>query len=182
MVRAKREAQELELQMRKNEVHTSEDVEQVMSDMLIRFKTRLMAIPAKLSPIMAKKTDQTDIFQTMKTAVDEALEELSDFNTAFEEESKRMRNNTKALFEKIFKVLQPPPDLKLSEWADEYRRLSSEASAEPGRWRTSKAPYQREIMDAITDMTVKKSCGNVCGTGRENRRNDFKSDRLLHTL
>lgn len=42
-----------------------------------------------------------------------------------------MRNNTKALFEKIFKVLQPPPDLKLSEWADEYRRLSSEASAEP---------------------------------------------------
>ena len=38
MVRAKREAQELELQMRKNEVHTSEDVEQVMSDMLIRFK------------------------------------------------------------------------------------------------------------------------------------------------
>ena len=67
-----------------------------------------------------------------------------------------MRNNTKALFEKIFKVLQPPPDLKLSEWADEYRRLSSEASAEPGRWRTSKAPYQREIMDAITDMTVKK--------------------------
>lgn len=72
-----------------NEVHTSEDVEQVMSDMLIRFKTRLMAIPAKLSPIMAKKTDQTDIFQTMKTAVDEALEELSDFNTAFGEESKK---------------------------------------------------------------------------------------------
>ena len=31
LVRAKREAQELELQMRKNEVHTSEDVEQVMS-------------------------------------------------------------------------------------------------------------------------------------------------------
>ena len=89
LVRAKREAQELELQMRKNEVHTSEDVEQVMSDMLIRFKTRLMAIPAKLSPIMAKKTDQTDIFQTMKTAVDEALEELSDFNTAFGEESKK---------------------------------------------------------------------------------------------
>ena len=89
LVRAKREAQELGLQMRKNEVHTSEDVEQVMSDMLIRFKTRLMAIPAKLSPIMAKKTDQTDIFQTMKTAVDEALEELSDFNTAFGEESKK---------------------------------------------------------------------------------------------
>lgn len=60
------------------------------------------------------------------------------------------------MFRKIFKVLEPPPDLKLSEWADEYRRLSSEASAEPGRWRTSKAPYQREIMDAITDISIRK--------------------------
>lgn len=46
--------------------------------------------------------------------------------------------------------------MKLSEWADEYRRLSSEASAEPGRWRTEKAPYQREIMDAITDIMTRK--------------------------
>ena len=50
LVRAKREGQELELQLRKNEVHTTEDVESVMTDMLIRFRTRLMAIPAKLSP------------------------------------------------------------------------------------------------------------------------------------
>ena len=52
--------------------------------------------------------------------------------------------------------MQPPPDLKLSEWADKFRQLSSEASAEPGRWRTSKAPYQKEIMDAITDIGIKK--------------------------
>lgn len=63
---------------------------------------------------------------------------------------------TKALFRSILKCLEPPPDLKLSEWADRYRMLSSEASAEPGRWRTSKAPYQREIMDTITDMRVRK--------------------------
>lgn len=86
LVRAKRESQELELQLRKNEVHTTEDVEQVMTDMLIRFKTRLMAIPAKLSPILAKKTEQTEIFKLIKSAVDEALEELADFDTAFKEE------------------------------------------------------------------------------------------------
>ena len=67
-----------------------------------------------------------------------------------------MRENTRKLFKRIFEVLKPPPDLKLSEWADQYRRLSSEASAEPGRWRTEKAPYQKEIMDAITDITIKK--------------------------
>lgn len=85
LVRAKRESQELELQLRKNEVHTTEDVEQAMTDMLIRFKTRLMAIPAKLSPILAKKTEQTEIFKLIKSAVDEALEELADFDTAFGE-------------------------------------------------------------------------------------------------
>ena len=28
-----------------------------------------------------------------------------------------------------------------SEWADQHRMLSSKASAEPGRWRTSRTPY-----------------------------------------
>jgi phage terminase large subunit GpA-like protein len=32
--------------------------------------------------------------------------------------------------------------------------LSGEASAEPGQWRTSRAEYQREILDAITDPAV----------------------------
>jgi phage terminase large subunit GpA-like protein len=67
-----------------------------------------------------------------------------------------MEQTTVNLFKKIFSCLKPPPDLKLSEWADQYRQLSSEASAEPGRWKTSKAPYQKEIMDAITDITIKK--------------------------
>lgn len=83
LVRAKREGQELELQQRKNELHTSEEIEQVMTDMLIRFKTRLMAIPAKQSPILSKKTDQTEIFKILKAGIDEALDELADFKTTF---------------------------------------------------------------------------------------------------
>ncbi|MCM1295484.1 MAG: phage terminase large subunit family protein [Muribaculaceae bacterium] len=46
--------------------------------------------------------------------------------------------------------------MTLSQWADRYRRLSPESSAEPGRWRTDKAPYQREIMDAIGDPHTRK--------------------------
>ena len=67
-----------------------------------------------------------------------------------------MKQATVDLFVRVFKTLEPPPDLTLSQWADKYRQLSSEASAEPGRWKTSKAPYQREIMDAITDITIRK--------------------------
>ena len=44
--------------------------------------------------------------------------------------------------------------MTISEWADAKRRLSSEASAEPGRWRTERAIYQRGIMDAISDPAV----------------------------
>ncbi len=67
-----------------------------------------------------------------------------------------MKKATVDLFTRIFAVLAPPPDMTISQWADEYRRLSSEAAAEPGRWRTSRAPYQREIMDAVCDVRVQK--------------------------
>ena len=42
-----------------------------------------MAIPAKVSPILSKKKDQTEIFKLLKSAIDEVLEELSDFQTVF---------------------------------------------------------------------------------------------------
>jgi phage terminase large subunit GpA-like protein len=54
----------------------------------------------------------------------------------------------------FYRALAPPPHLTVSQWADEYRVLSSEASAEPGRWRTDRAPYQRDMMDALHDPTV----------------------------
>ncbi len=48
-------------------------------------------------------------------------------------------------------VFTRPPDLTVSQWADRERHLSPEASAEPGRWDTSRAEYQRGIMDAVSD-------------------------------
>jgi phage terminase large subunit GpA-like protein len=42
----------------------------------------------------------------------------------------------------------------VSQWADAKRRLSPEASAEPGRWDTARAEYQRGIMDALSDPAV----------------------------
>jgi phage terminase large subunit GpA-like protein len=46
--------------------------------------------------------------------------------------------------------LTPDPPLTVSEWADRHRVLSSKASSEPGRWRTSRTPYLREIMDCLS--------------------------------
>jgi phage terminase large subunit GpA-like protein len=50
-------------------------------------------------------------------------------------------------------TLRPPPRLTLSAWADEHFRLSA-GSADAGRWRTR--PYQRAILDAITDPAVER--------------------------
>lgn len=49
--------------------------------------------------------------------------------------------------------LIPDPLLTVSEWSDRHRVLSTKASAEPGRWRTSRTPYLREIMDALSPMS-----------------------------
>lgn len=46
--------------------------------------------------------------------------------------------------------LRPEPALSVSEWADQYRRLNSEAAAEPGPWRTMRTPYLRELMDKLS--------------------------------
>lgn len=46
--------------------------------------------------------------------------------------------------------LRPDPLLTVSQWADQYRVLSTLTSAEPGQWRTSRTPYLREIMDCLS--------------------------------
>lgn len=56
--------------------------------------------------------------------------------------------------ENVNKAWTPPPELTVSEWADQYRKLSPEASSEPGKWVTDRAPYQRGMMDAINEAGV----------------------------
>ena len=49
------------------------------------------------------------------------------------------------------KATRPKSPLTVSEWADKHRLLTSEGSAEAGEWRTSRVPYLREIMDALSE-------------------------------
>ncbi len=58
----------------------------------------------------------------------------------------------------ILEAYRPDPNYKVSEWADRYRYLSNKASAEPGKWRTSRTPYLKEIMDRLSSSD---SCEQV---------------------
>ena len=53
------------------------------------------------------------------------------------------------------KELKPPPDITVSEWADQNRILPDTA-AEAGRWHTDRTPHLRKIMDAVTDPEVRQ--------------------------
>lgn len=87
--RARRQKAELELQIIKGEVHRAEDVKRVMNNMLIAFRSRVLAIPSKISPLLIAKTDINVIKLILKDAVYEALTELSEYNPhAFYAESK----------------------------------------------------------------------------------------------
>lgn len=83
LTKAKREKEELELELQRREVIRAADVERVMSAMLLRFRQKIRNIPVKQSPGLAVETNQTEIFLTLKRATDEALEELSDFDGLF---------------------------------------------------------------------------------------------------
>lgn len=59
--------------------------------------------------------------------------------------------NEKLLWENFSTGITPTKILSVSEWADEHRVLSTKASAEPGKYRTDRTPYLREIMDMLSD-------------------------------
>lgn len=73
-----------------------------------------------------------------------------------------METEEKELIKGLLDGLAPVKKLLVSEWADKYRILTSESSAAPGKWRTSRTPYLKEIMDdmspnsPITDLNVMK--------------------------
>ncbi|MBO4405625.1 MAG: phage terminase large subunit family protein, partial [Alphaproteobacteria bacterium] len=46
--------------------------------------------------------------------------------------------------------IKPDSVISVSDWADANRVLSRTASSEPGRFRTSRTPYLKEIMDALS--------------------------------
>lgn len=73
-----------------------------------------------------------------------------------------------SIIDGFFRGLKPDPILKVSEWADQFRILP-EVSAEPGKFRMSRTPYNKEISDrlSVTDPAqtiVFKKCSQIGAT------------------
>ena len=84
LTRAKREAAEMENKLRMGELHRTQDIEAGLKTVFLNIRGRFLALPAKLPPTLASMGgNQTAIFDELKQAIDEALEELSDYRVAF---------------------------------------------------------------------------------------------------
>jgi phage terminase large subunit GpA-like protein len=60
--------------------------------------------------------------------------------------------------------LKPAPLISISEWADLNRILPQESSSEPGHYRTSRTPYVKEIMDALSPFDDTEQVKGMKGT------------------
>lgn len=58
------------------------------------------------------------------------------------------------LIKKCVNNFGPPSDLTVSQWAEEFRILSRESSAESGPWNNARTPYLESVMDAFTDPRI----------------------------
>ena len=96
-------------------------------------------------------------------------------NKLSKEQSEKSSQNS-AVRSELLRIFKPPPKLTVSQWADASRVLTRESSPFPGKWKTSRAEYQRGIMDAFSDPKVQRvvlmmasQCGkteilnNICG-------------------
>lgn len=84
LTRAKREAADMENDVRRGNLHSTEDIEKGLATMCLNIRGRLSTLPAKLSGELAQMGgDRAGIFDKLKGAIDEALEDLSGYDVAF---------------------------------------------------------------------------------------------------
>ena len=70
----------LKLRKLRRELHEAADVEYYLTDMLLRFKNRLLALPSKMAMEVAGVNDINRIMQTIQKNLYDALEELSEYD------------------------------------------------------------------------------------------------------
>lgn len=70
----------LKLRKLRRELHEASDVEAFLTDMLTRFKSRIMSLPTKIAMQTAGETDINRIVQAVAKVLSEALEELSEYD------------------------------------------------------------------------------------------------------
>lgn len=83
--KAKAEADriEMDLAIKRGQVHSSEDVEAVLNDMIAFFRAKMLSMPTKLAPILAAELNPRIIKKKLDDEIYEALSELSEYDPQY---------------------------------------------------------------------------------------------------
>lgn len=73
------EMSKIRLALMEGRVHKAEDIERVMTDMLMRFKSKLQAIPSQIAPTLEGK-NKGQIKSLLDIEIEKALDELSEYD------------------------------------------------------------------------------------------------------
>jgi len=73
------EIKDAKLKILTGEYHHADDVRMIVSDMLIRFSSKLKAIPQKLAPGLVNRENSREIENILKEGINECLSELSEY-------------------------------------------------------------------------------------------------------
>ena len=171
-----------------------------------REKERYLALMAKL---IMKKHRRTDRSRTGKKRLDQRcsdhtrsqLERIPDLISA-ELAQETDYNRVHAVLAKTLKTaskkprkietlnhiqrihrLHPPTQTFIPfffEWADSHRVLSNKGSSKPGRWRTNRALYVREVMDCLSSSVVSSIVLMFSAPSPENQSEVGLNWRLHH--
>ncbi|MCF2704192.1 DNA-packaging protein [Enterocloster clostridioformis] len=76
----KKQISVLKLRKLRRELHEASDVEAFLTDMLIRFRNRLLSLPPKLAMQLSGINDLNDMIKAIKTELENTLEELSQYD------------------------------------------------------------------------------------------------------
>lgn len=60
----------------------------------------------------------------------------------------------KTLIRRVCRAIKPVELLSVSEWCDRYLYLPPEGNAEPGKFHTARLPYQRAMLDDLSDLGI----------------------------
>lgn len=89
LTKAKREAAETENKLREGQLIEVADIEPKIKNMLLIFRSRILSLPAKLSPKLAMmEGNQEAIFDELRSELEEALDVLSDYQGLIAEHRK----------------------------------------------------------------------------------------------
>lgn len=80
LTKAKREKEEIALEILKNDAHKAETIKFIMTNMLVAFKMKMTTLPYKVLPALLNTSDKDEIVSILATEVREALNELSDYD------------------------------------------------------------------------------------------------------